>query len=126
MCWQTGQTPMLHFLCDAIIRVMFDDNPEPQVLNLEVIGEIGGSMITAVAQVCASQGKGTACRQSIIKSILWNNIGKNHVGYYYIAKVINIALMLENDIILQIYPLLGSNLAIGQFNDYDLITQVGK
>ncbi|KAA6376922.1 MAG: hypothetical protein EZS28_027550, partial [Streblomastix strix] len=47
MCWQTGQTPMLHFLCDAIIRVMFDDNPEPLVLNLEVIGEIGGSMITA-------------------------------------------------------------------------------
>ncbi|KAA6364797.1 MAG: hypothetical protein EZS28_039676, partial [Streblomastix strix] len=47
MCWQTGQTPMLHFLCDAIIRVMFDDNPEPQVLNLEVIGESGGSMITA-------------------------------------------------------------------------------
>ncbi|KAA6390346.1 MAG: hypothetical protein EZS28_014129 [Streblomastix strix] len=47
MCWQTGQTPMLHFLCDAIIRVMFDDNHEPQVLNLEVIGEIGGSMITA-------------------------------------------------------------------------------
>ncbi|KAA6370301.1 MAG: hypothetical protein EZS28_034172 [Streblomastix strix] len=47
MCWQTGQTPMLHFLCDAIIRVMFDDNSEPQVLNMEVIGEIGGSMITA-------------------------------------------------------------------------------
>ncbi|KAA6395700.1 MAG: hypothetical protein EZS28_008774 [Streblomastix strix] len=39
--------PMLHFLCDAIIGVMYDDNPEPQVLNLEVIGEIGGSMITA-------------------------------------------------------------------------------
>ncbi|KAA6402001.1 MAG: hypothetical protein EZS28_002471 [Streblomastix strix] len=47
MCWQTGQTPMLHFLCDSIIRIMFDDNPEQQVLNLEVIGEIGGSMITA-------------------------------------------------------------------------------
>ncbi|KAA6389480.1 MAG: hypothetical protein EZS28_014994 [Streblomastix strix] len=47
MCWQTGQTPMLHFVCDAIIRVMFDDNPEPQVLNLEVIGEIDCSMITA-------------------------------------------------------------------------------
>ncbi|KAA6365182.1 MAG: hypothetical protein EZS28_039291 [Streblomastix strix] len=46
MCWQTGQTPMLHFLCNAIIRIMFDDNSEPQVLNLEVIGEIGGNMIT--------------------------------------------------------------------------------
>ncbi|KAA6396536.1 MAG: hypothetical protein EZS28_007933 [Streblomastix strix] len=47
MCYQIGQTPMLHLLCDAIIRIMFYDNPEQQVLNLEVIGEIGGSMITA-------------------------------------------------------------------------------
>ncbi|KAA6373113.1 MAG: hypothetical protein EZS28_031360 [Streblomastix strix] len=47
MCWQTGQIPMLHFPCDDIIRIMFDNNPDPQVLNLEVIGEIGGSMITA-------------------------------------------------------------------------------
>ncbi|KAA6364472.1 MAG: hypothetical protein EZS28_040001, partial [Streblomastix strix] len=47
MCWQTGLTPMLHLLCDTIIRIMFEDNSEPQVLNLEVIGEIGGSMITA-------------------------------------------------------------------------------
>ncbi|KAA6386060.1 MAG: hypothetical protein EZS28_018414 [Streblomastix strix] len=47
MCWQTRQTPMLHFLCDITIRIMFDDNPESQGLNFEVIGEIGGSMITA-------------------------------------------------------------------------------
>ncbi|KAA6374597.1 MAG: hypothetical protein EZS28_029874 [Streblomastix strix] len=38
--------------------------------------------------------------------MLRNNVGKNHVGYYYKAKVINIALMLENDIILKFYPLL--------------------
>ncbi|KAA6386522.1 MAG: hypothetical protein EZS28_017952 [Streblomastix strix] len=47
MSWQVGQTPMFHYLCDAVIRIMFDDNPEPQVLNLEVIGEISGSMIAA-------------------------------------------------------------------------------
>ncbi|KAA6389465.1 MAG: hypothetical protein EZS28_015006 [Streblomastix strix] len=44
---QVGQTPLFHYLCDAVIRIMFDDNPEPQVLNLEVIGEISGSMIAA-------------------------------------------------------------------------------
>ncbi|KAA6400686.1 MAG: hypothetical protein EZS28_003787 [Streblomastix strix] len=47
MSWQVGQTLMFHYLCDAVIRIMFDDNPEPQVLNLEVIGEIGSSMIAA-------------------------------------------------------------------------------
>ncbi|KAA6401359.1 MAG: hypothetical protein EZS28_003112 [Streblomastix strix] len=47
MSWQVSQTPMLHFLYDAVIRIMFDDNPDPEVLNLEVIGEISGSMITA-------------------------------------------------------------------------------
>ncbi|KAA6400850.1 MAG: hypothetical protein EZS28_003623 [Streblomastix strix] len=44
---QIAQTPLVHFLCDSIIRIMFDDAPEPQILNLEVIGEIGGSMIVA-------------------------------------------------------------------------------
>ncbi|KAA6380858.1 MAG: hypothetical protein EZS28_023614, partial [Streblomastix strix] len=38
-------TPLTHSLCDGIVRIMFDDNPEPQVLSLEVIGEIGGSAI---------------------------------------------------------------------------------
>ncbi|KAA6384969.1 MAG: hypothetical protein EZS28_019506 [Streblomastix strix] len=47
MSWQIGQTPMFHFLCDAVIRIMFDDNPEPQVLNLEIIGELGSRMIVA-------------------------------------------------------------------------------
>ncbi|KAA6392943.1 MAG: hypothetical protein EZS28_011533 [Streblomastix strix] len=32
--------------------------------------------------------------------MLWNNIGKNHVGYQGIANVMNIVLILENDIIL--------------------------
>ncbi|KAA6362358.1 MAG: hypothetical protein EZS28_042115 [Streblomastix strix] len=44
---QIAQTPLDHFLCDSIVRIMFDDSPEPQILNLEVIGEIDGSIITA-------------------------------------------------------------------------------
>ncbi|KAA6387294.1 MAG: hypothetical protein EZS28_017178, partial [Streblomastix strix] len=39
--------PMVHFLCDSIVRIMFDDAPEPQILNLEVIGEIGGNKESA-------------------------------------------------------------------------------
>ncbi|KAA6362835.1 MAG: hypothetical protein EZS28_041638, partial [Streblomastix strix] len=35
-------TPLTHYLCDGIVRIMFDDNPDPQVLSLEVIGEISG------------------------------------------------------------------------------------
>ncbi|KAA6362339.1 MAG: hypothetical protein EZS28_042134 [Streblomastix strix] len=38
-------TPLTHYLCDGVVRIMFDDNPDPQVLSLEVIGEIGGSAI---------------------------------------------------------------------------------
>ncbi|KAA6370368.1 MAG: hypothetical protein EZS28_034104, partial [Streblomastix strix] len=37
--------PLTHYLCDGIVRIMFDDNPDPQVLSLEVIGEISGSAI---------------------------------------------------------------------------------
>ncbi|KAA6390331.1 MAG: hypothetical protein EZS28_014141 [Streblomastix strix] len=44
---QIAQTPLVHFFCDSIVRIMFDDAPEPQVLNLEIIGEIGGNMIVA-------------------------------------------------------------------------------
>ncbi|KAA6375733.1 MAG: hypothetical protein EZS28_028738 [Streblomastix strix] len=42
---EVGLTPITHYLCDAIVRIMFDDNPDPQVLSMEVIGEMGGSMI---------------------------------------------------------------------------------
>ncbi|KAA6364229.1 MAG: hypothetical protein EZS28_040243, partial [Streblomastix strix] len=38
-------TPQMHYLCDDIIRFSFDDAPDPQVLNFEVFGEIGGTMI---------------------------------------------------------------------------------
>ncbi|KAA6379035.1 MAG: hypothetical protein EZS28_025439 [Streblomastix strix] len=38
-------TPLTHYLCDGVVRIMFDDNPNPQFLSLEVIGEIGGSAI---------------------------------------------------------------------------------
>ncbi|KAA6369287.1 MAG: hypothetical protein EZS28_035186, partial [Streblomastix strix] len=40
-------TALMHYLCDAIVRVTFDDAPDPQVLILEVIGEIGGTMVRA-------------------------------------------------------------------------------
>ncbi|KAA6397126.1 MAG: hypothetical protein EZS28_007346 [Streblomastix strix] len=42
---EVGLTPNTHYLCDAIVRIMFNDNPDPQVLSLEVIGEMGGSMV---------------------------------------------------------------------------------
>ncbi|KAA6360142.1 MAG: hypothetical protein EZS28_044331 [Streblomastix strix] len=38
-------TPQMHYLCDAIIRFTFDDAPDPQVLNFEIIGKVGGTMI---------------------------------------------------------------------------------
>ncbi|KAA6360608.1 MAG: hypothetical protein EZS28_043865, partial [Streblomastix strix] len=28
---QIAQTPLVHFLCDSIVRIMFDDAPEPQI-----------------------------------------------------------------------------------------------
>ncbi|KAA6398269.1 MAG: hypothetical protein EZS28_006200 [Streblomastix strix] len=37
---QVGLTLITHYLCDAMVRIMFDDNPDPQVLSLEVIGEM--------------------------------------------------------------------------------------
>ncbi|KAA6382267.1 MAG: hypothetical protein EZS28_022205, partial [Streblomastix strix] len=40
-------TPLMHYLCAVIIRVTFDDAPDPQVLSLEVIGELGGTMVKA-------------------------------------------------------------------------------
>ncbi|KAA6399151.1 MAG: hypothetical protein EZS28_005320 [Streblomastix strix] len=33
-------TPLTHYLCDGIVRIMFDYNPDPQVLSLEIVGEI--------------------------------------------------------------------------------------
>ncbi|KAA6365842.1 MAG: hypothetical protein EZS28_038631 [Streblomastix strix] len=42
---QVNLTPLLHYLCDAVVRIMFDDAPDPQVLSLEVIGELGGSVV---------------------------------------------------------------------------------
>ncbi|KAA6386331.1 MAG: hypothetical protein EZS28_018139 [Streblomastix strix] len=38
-------TPQMHYLCDAIIRFSFDVATDPQVLNFEIIGEIGGTMV---------------------------------------------------------------------------------
>ncbi|KAA6319584.1 MAG: hypothetical protein EZS28_054795, partial [Streblomastix strix] len=42
---EVGLTPITHYLCDAIVRIMFDDNPDPQVLSLEVIGQMEGSIM---------------------------------------------------------------------------------
>ncbi|KAA6367375.1 MAG: hypothetical protein EZS28_037098, partial [Streblomastix strix] len=42
---QVALTPIMHYLCDAFIRITFDDNPDPQVLSMDVTGEIGGSSI---------------------------------------------------------------------------------
>ncbi|KAA6385209.1 MAG: hypothetical protein EZS28_019266 [Streblomastix strix] len=42
---QVALTPIMHYLCDAFIRITFDDYPDPQVLSMDVIGEIGGSSI---------------------------------------------------------------------------------
>ncbi|KAA6366835.1 MAG: hypothetical protein EZS28_037638 [Streblomastix strix] len=70
----------------------------------------------------ASYGAGITCRQSMTKSKLWNKTGKNHVGYQGMAKVINIALMFENDIILYRLPLSIPKLLNGKLEDYDLNT----
>ncbi|KAA6373218.1 MAG: hypothetical protein EZS28_031254 [Streblomastix strix] len=42
---QVALTPIMHQLRDAFIRITFDDNPDPQVLSMDVIGEIGDSSI---------------------------------------------------------------------------------
>ncbi|KAA6401714.1 MAG: hypothetical protein EZS28_002755 [Streblomastix strix] len=38
-------TSLMHFLSDAVVRIIFDDAPDPQMLSLEVIGEFGGSVV---------------------------------------------------------------------------------
>ncbi|KAA6390480.1 MAG: hypothetical protein EZS28_013994 [Streblomastix strix] len=38
-------TPMMHYLCDAFVRIIFDDSSMPQVLNIDVIGELAKGAI---------------------------------------------------------------------------------
>ncbi|KAA6396606.1 MAG: hypothetical protein EZS28_007864 [Streblomastix strix] len=38
-------SPQMHYLCDAIIRFTFDDAPDPQILNIEIEGEIDETVI---------------------------------------------------------------------------------
>ncbi|KAA6354921.1 MAG: hypothetical protein EZS28_049552 [Streblomastix strix] len=38
-------TPMMHYLCDAFVRITFDESSMPQVLNIDVIGELAGGTI---------------------------------------------------------------------------------
>ncbi|KAA6345159.1 MAG: hypothetical protein EZS28_052185 [Streblomastix strix] len=42
---QVVLTPTMHYLCDAFIRITLDDNPDPQVLSTDAIGEFGWSSI---------------------------------------------------------------------------------
>ncbi|KAA6386897.1 MAG: hypothetical protein EZS28_017575 [Streblomastix strix] len=42
---EVGLTLITHYLCHATVQIMFDDNHDPQLLSLEVIGEMGGSMV---------------------------------------------------------------------------------
>ncbi|KAA6393852.1 MAG: hypothetical protein EZS28_010620 [Streblomastix strix] len=42
---QLAQTPIMNYQCYAFIRITFDDNPDPQVLSMDDIQEIGGSSI---------------------------------------------------------------------------------
>ncbi|KAA6354347.1 MAG: hypothetical protein EZS28_050125, partial [Streblomastix strix] len=38
-------TPMMHYLCDVFVRIIFDDSSMPQVLNIDVIGELAKGAI---------------------------------------------------------------------------------
>ncbi|KAA6397869.1 MAG: hypothetical protein EZS28_006605 [Streblomastix strix] len=38
-------TPQMHHLCDTMIKFTFEGAPDPQVLNFEIIGEVGETMI---------------------------------------------------------------------------------
>ncbi|KAA6400860.1 MAG: hypothetical protein EZS28_003619 [Streblomastix strix] len=38
-------TPMMHYLCEAFVRIVFDDSSMPQVLNIDVIGELAKGAI---------------------------------------------------------------------------------
>ncbi|KAA6399518.1 MAG: hypothetical protein EZS28_004952 [Streblomastix strix] len=42
---QVALTPIMHYLCEAFIRIAFEDNPDPQVLSMDVIGEIGRILV---------------------------------------------------------------------------------
>ncbi|KAA6367432.1 MAG: hypothetical protein EZS28_037041 [Streblomastix strix] len=36
---KAANTPMMHYLCDAFVKIIFDDSSIPKVLNIDVIGE---------------------------------------------------------------------------------------
>ncbi|KAA6404260.1 MAG: hypothetical protein EZS28_000218 [Streblomastix strix] len=42
---QVNLTLLKHYLCEAVVRIIFVDAPDPQVLSMEVIGELGGSVV---------------------------------------------------------------------------------
>ncbi|KAA6398886.1 MAG: hypothetical protein EZS28_005586 [Streblomastix strix] len=38
-------TPMMHQVCDAFVRIIFDDSSKPQVLNIDVVEELAKAFI---------------------------------------------------------------------------------
>ncbi|KAA6375646.1 MAG: hypothetical protein EZS28_028825 [Streblomastix strix] len=40
-------TTMPHYICEAFVRISFDNNPDPQVLNVDVTGELAGNAVNA-------------------------------------------------------------------------------
>ncbi|KAA6375040.1 MAG: hypothetical protein EZS28_029434 [Streblomastix strix] len=51
-------TPMMHYLCDTFMRITFDNNPDPQMLNIDVIGELGGRLIQQSIAIAPVQSIG--------------------------------------------------------------------
>ncbi|KAA6395045.1 MAG: hypothetical protein EZS28_009429 [Streblomastix strix] len=42
---ETSITPMMQYLSYVFVRIIFDDSQMPQVLNIDVIGELAGGAI---------------------------------------------------------------------------------
>ncbi|KAA6396810.1 MAG: hypothetical protein EZS28_007662 [Streblomastix strix] len=61
----------------------------------KIMGNRRQSNLYMVRICSASYGAGITCRQSMAKSKLWNRTGKIQVGYWGIAKVIDIALIVS-------------------------------
>ncbi|KAA6401352.1 MAG: hypothetical protein EZS28_003126 [Streblomastix strix] len=38
-------TPMMHYLCEAFVKIIFNDSSMPQILNIDVSGQLAGGAI---------------------------------------------------------------------------------
>ncbi|KAA6404205.1 MAG: hypothetical protein EZS28_000267 [Streblomastix strix] len=52
-----ASTPMMHYLCDAFVRIIFDDSSLTQVLNIDVIGELTGELLSLNETIGLSSAK---------------------------------------------------------------------